>query len=340
MKARWEDLTVRTRGLATHLLTPGQLDALASAPDLDALGEAFRALGLLVPEAGSVTPEQLELAVRRAAAGRLRTLTRWAGARNALLAVVFEDEDRRSLRALLRGAVYGGGATPEERLGGLIPTPALPERALGELARQPTPGAIAALLTAWGSPYGAALLPEAAATHPDLLTLEYRLNRAFAARALEGARAARSRQVVDFVRETIDLENAAAAFVLAGAEKDAPPKQGFLDGGRRLPLAAFLNAVAGREPGEVGRRLAGAFRPDPLAAVLERHASDPAALEEALLRERIAILRARAWWDPMGPAMVLGYVLQLRAEVLDLRRAIWGVALGTPREVALGLAPA
>jgi hypothetical protein len=108
-----------------------------------------------------------------------------------------------------------------------------------------------------------------------------------------------------------------------------------------LPLAVFLDAVAAREPNEVGRRLAAAFRPDPIAAALERHASDPAALEEALLRQRIATLRARAWWDPMGPATVLGYVLQLRAEVLDLRRAIWGVALGAPLppELAPGLAP-
>ena len=172
MKARWEDLTARTRGLATHLLAPGQLDGLARAPDFDALSDAFRALGLLVPEGGTVTPEQLELSVRRAAAAKLRTLTRWAGARKALLAVVFEDEDRRSLRAMLRGAVHGASA--EQRLGGLIPTPALPERALGELARQPTPGAVAALLAAWGSPYGPALLPDAAAVHPDLLALEPR----------------------------------------------------------------------------------------------------------------------------------------------------------------------
>jgi vacuolar-type H+-ATPase subunit C/Vma6 len=130
--------------------------------------------------------------------------------------------------------------------------------------------------------------------------------------------------------------------VLAGAEKDAPPKQAFLEGGRRLPLAVFLDAVAAREPGEVGRRLAAAFRPDPLAAALERHASDPAALEEALLRARNALLHARAWWDPMGPATVLRYVLQLRAEMLDLRRAIWGVALGASAapEPALGLVPA
>jgi vacuolar-type H+-ATPase subunit C/Vma6 len=332
MKARWEDLTARTRGLATHLVTPVQLEALARAPDLDSLRDAFRALGLLVPEAGTATAEQLELSVRRAAAARLRTLTRWAGARKALLAVVFEDEDRRSLRAMLRGAVQG--ATPEERLGGLIPTPALPERALGELARLPTTGAVAALLAAWGSPYGLALLPEATAAHPDLLTLEYRLSRAFVIRALQGARAARSRQLVEFVRDTVDLENAGTAFVLAGTERETSPGLAFLDGGRRLPLAAFLDAAAAPDAQEAGRRLAAAFRPDPMAATLEHHAGDPAALEEAILRQRIVTLHARAWWDPMGPAAVLGYILQLRAEVLDLRRTIWGVALRVPPRLA------
>jgi len=103
MKARWEDLTARTRGLATHLLTPGQLDALARAPDLDALGDAFRALGLLVPEAGAVTPEQLELAVRRAAAARLHTLTRTPGSVGHHDHVVARPERGRE-RAHRRGA--------------------------------------------------------------------------------------------------------------------------------------------------------------------------------------------------------------------------------------------
>ena len=103
--------------------------------------------------------EAFALAVRRKAAARMRLLARWAGGRDAVLAVVFEEEDRRSLRALLRGAVQGARA--EERLEDLIPTPLLPERALAELARQARPAAIAALLTAWQNPYGPALLQQA-----------------------------------------------------------------------------------------------------------------------------------------------------------------------------------
>ena len=329
MKARWEDVATRARGLATHLLGPAQLEALASVPDWRALADAFRPLGSPLSEDAAATPALLELAVRRTAAARLRTLARWAGDRTAFLAIIFEDEDRRSLRALLRGAVHG--APPEERLAGLIPTPTLPERALAELARLPTPRAVTTLLTAWGSAYGSALAVAAAATHPDLLSLEYQLNRTFAARALRGARAARSSVLIEFVRETIDLENACTALVLAGAEPDSPAKPAFVDGGRRLSYAAFLDAVSAREPAEAGRRLAASFAPGPIATTFERSAREPAALEELLLRERRASLHERARRDPAGPATVLRYVLDLRAQVLALRRIIWGVALDAPR---------
>lgn len=328
MRARWEDLATRARGLATHLLGRAELDALARVPGLDALSDALRARGFL-PGEGPATPEALELAVRRMAGTRLGVLAAWGRARNALLAVVFEDEDRRSLRALLRGAVRG--APPDERLAGLIPTPGLPELALAELAGQPTPGGIAVLLTAWGSPYGPALLPDAAGARPDLLTLEYRLNALFASRALRGARAARSRGLIEFVRETIDLENACTALVLAGAELDAPPQTAFVSGGRRLPVAAFSEAVAAPDAGEAARRLAAAFGSEPVAGAFTQAASDPAGIEEALLRHRIAAQGAAARRNPAGPPSVLYYVLRLRAEVLDLQHVIWGVMLRAPR---------
>lgn len=328
MTAQWQDLATRARGLAAHLLGPAELDALTRAPGLDALAEALRTRRFLAAE-GPATPEVLELAVRRMAGARLQVLADWGRERNALFAVVFEDEDRRSLRALLRGAVRG--APPDQRLAGLIPTPGFPEKALAELAGQPTPGAIAALLTVWGSAYGPILLPDAAATRPDLLSLEYRLNSLFASRALRGARAARSRGLVEFVRETIDIENACTALVLAGAEADTPPARAFVDGGRRLSIEAFRDAVAAPGVGEAASRLGAAFGSDPLAAVFTRAAADPVAIEEAILRQRIAAQGASARLNPAGVASVLHYLLRLRAEVLDLRRVIWAVMLRAPR---------
>ena len=327
-RTRWEDLATRARGLATHLLHRADLDVLARASGLDELGAALRARGFLPPDV-AVTPESLELAVRRSAAARLAILARWAGPRSALLAVIFADEDRRSVRALVRGTLQHAPAG--ERIAGLIPTPALPERALAELAAQPGVGAIAALLTAWGHDFGPVLLPAASSPQPDLLALEYRLNSAFALGALRGARGSRCRALLEYVRETIDLENALAALVLTAAESEIPPKAAFIAGGRRLPLAAFLDAVSARESAEAGRRLAAAFRPAALAAVLERGARDPQAIERAVLHHRIAVQARAARLDPAGPASVLSFALRLRAEVLDLCRIIWGVMLDAPR---------
>ena len=334
MKATWEDLATRSHGLATHLLGRRDLDALAAAGSVAELAVALRARGFPVPD-GSVSAEALELAVRRTAAAALRVLTRWAGSRSAQLAVILEDEDRRSLVAILRGAIQGVPA--DVRLAGLIPTRALPERALRELAHQHVPRAVATLLTSWGNPYGPPLLRETETTQPDLLAIEYCLNRTFAARALEGARTALTRALLDYVRLVIDLENACAALVLAAGEPDAPAERAFVDGGQLFSLSAFLEVVRAGETG-AGRQLAAAFRTAGLAMVFERWAGDPAAIEHRLLQYRIAALRGAERRDPAGPAAILGFALRLRAEVLDLRRLIWGIVLRAPRsELGAGL---
>jgi hypothetical protein len=118
---------------------------------------------------------------------------------------------------------------------------------------QPSPGAVAVLLTAWGNTYGTALLREAKATQPDLLAIESCLNVTFAQRALDGARATGSGLVLDYVRDTIDLENATVGLMLAGGEADLPGKRAFVEGGRRLTRAAFLEAIAAGDTAAAGR---------------------------------------------------------------------------------------
>lgn len=328
MTVVWGDLIARACGLGTHLLTAPELDALSRSPDLPALADALRRQGYPMGDE-TKSAAHLEAAVRRVAAVHLAILGRWAGRRRETLAVLFEDEDRRSLRALLRGAA--AGAPPDDRLAGLLPTAALPVRALGELARQSTPGDVAALLVTWGNPYGSALLPEAGAAVPDLLKLEIQVNRTFAGRALRAARrASRRGPLVEYVHETIDLENAAAALVLAAGARDLVPRDHFLPGGRRLTMAAFEEAIVAGEGPAAAHRLADAFAGTPIAGALERAGTDPAGLERALLRARIALRRGAARAAPLGPAPVLLYALRLRAQVLDLQRIIWGVALGAP----------
>ena len=77
------------------------------------------------------------------------------------------------------------------------------------------------------------------------------------------------------------------------------------------------------------------FAETPYAAVFR--AAPLRGLDEAILTARVAAQRAAARRAPLGPAPVLWYALELRAETVALSRIIWGLALGAPPEA---LAPA
>lgn len=333
MTPAWGDLNARAKGLATHLLRHETLQVLARSPDAASLAQALVAAGYPAADLeGHVTSASLELAVRRSAARRFDTLARWSAGRTGTLAVVFEEEDRRSLRAILRGAVQG--VSWELRLAGLIPTPALPERALGELARLGTPREIGALLAAWRNPYGTSILAEATEP-PDLFALEIVVNRTFAERATRAARRGGAK-LSAYVRLLVDLENVSAALLLAEQGHDTDARSCFLPGGRRVMEDAFVRAAATRRARNAATVLAAPFRGTVYADAIKRHAESPAALAEALAAMQLDDLARTARVDPLGPAPLLSYVHRLRAEVRDLQRVIWGVTLGVPAGVAAG----
>jgi vacuolar-type H+-ATPase subunit C/Vma6 len=324
----WDDLNARSRGLATHLLGRLVLERLAHLAELPSVAAELAHQGYQTDESARVTAVDLELAARRVVARRLRVLLRWAGPRTEALGVVFEDEDRRSIKALLRGAVQRAPA--ELRVSGLLPTPALPERALEELSRQPSTGAVAALLSTWRHPLAPALLPEATRPEPDLLRLEISLHRTFAERALRAAqRTGRQSVLTHYVRRVIDLENAFTALVLS-EEKDSRLAEFWLPGGEDLTTTLAERAVATASLSAASRTVAQAFVGTRLQAVFRDAGADPASLEVAVLRALIAELKERARLDPLSPAFLLGYALRLRAEVLDIRRVVWGISLGAP----------
>jgi len=327
MSRRWEALNVRAQGLRTHLLTHAQLASLTDAPDLHGLALRLRALGFPVTDAAEPSGAALELAVRRRAAAALRILARWTRGRADVMALLFDEEDRRSIRALVRGAVERAPA--EQRIAGLIPTPALPERALLELARAPTAAGVAALLVAWQHPLGPALAETARSVAPDLFRFELDLDRAASAR-LSGSARRVGGFLVTYAQETIDITNALTAVGLAGAARDVVLRDALLRGGRAITLETFLRAVASGSGTLAARTIASALRTGLLATVLRAHAETPARLEDALLGARIAALRDVARRDPLGPAPLLGFALALRAQTTDLHRVIWGVALGAP----------
>jgi len=330
MSPSWEDLNSRVSGLSARLLKRTQLEMLSQAGDLVGLAVALENSGLLPPGfAERSSPGALDLAVRRVAAERMRVLAQWSRERADSLAVIFEDEDRRSLRAIFRGAYQG--APSESRMAGLIPTPSLPEKVLDELAHQPTTADVVTLLVLWKNPYGPPLRREARAAQPDLFKLELSLNQTFAERASSAARVA-GPELEEYVTQVIDLENAFASIVLAEQGQDVQPAGCFVSGGRRLTSMKFRSAVYAGGASQAGTVLAAAFSGTLFAEAFRNLATDPAGLEEEVLALQVKDATRKALRNPLGPMSAVAYAFRLRGESLDLRRIIWGVALDAPRE--------
>lgn len=325
MTTRWEDLTARVRGLSGHLLPREALEDLATKPDLPALANALAAHAPGLAESGA-DPAELELAARGEASRRLQILGRWLGPRARVMAVFFDDEDRRSLRAIIRGAI--AATERDARLSGLIPTPALPERVLEELAGQTSPGAIAGLLVTWKHPFGSALFAATRNGQPDLTRIELVLHRAYAEQARRGAQRGGS-LLKDYVTETIDLLNAEAALLLAGGGQEIPLEDAYLDGGRALTRQAFHSVASAAGPRDAWHALRPAFQETPLAAGFAPP-EFPASFEAEVLAVRIRLWHRKARVAPVGAAPVIEYLLRLRAQVLQLRTLVWGAALGMP----------
>ncbi len=327
MAAFFGDINARARGLRTHLLPPSTLDRLARARTLLALQRDLSALGFVRPDAPTTTAT-LEQAVRRHAAAQMSLLSRWsAGPRQAALAVIFEDEDRRSIQAVVRGAEQAASA--EARLAGLVPTASLPERALQALAAQPTVKDVVSLLGWWQHPLAQPLLEPASKRHPSLFRIEVALHRAFARRAAQTAKKA-DRHLASYVMQVIDIMNAWSALLHFDEEDPAIVELTFIAGGRVLSRKSFEQLLSLPRFDEVAEMLVRQFRGSPLLDAFRRALDDLAELESSILQAQIDEQNHAVRVDPGGTAPIIGYALELRAQVISLRRIIWGVALGAP----------
>ena len=325
-------LTARARGLATHLLARDALEALTAVPDLETLARRLASLGALPERARGVGDVfDVERAVAQAAGDRLRTLSRWPRRPRGALDVFFADEDRRSLRALLRGAIQG--APGGSRLRGLLPTPALPAQVLALLSTAASTQEVLQALLARGFPDAERLLAVAGHTAAGLFGLETVLLRWFARRAARAA--ARDRVLRAFVVETIDVGNAINAWLFAGDPRDVHPREFFVSGGRWLALDAFTAAAASRDRQAAAQTLATALARSPLARVI----AVPGAashIERAFLGAALDRLRRTARREPLGSAPALRVLLLIGAQARDLRALAWGAALGLPSAMRVG----
>lgn len=339
----WSDLVARVRGLSGRLLGDQTLRSLAQSRDLAACAALLATAGVIPAPLDRPSPLTLELGVRRHAARRLRVLGHWANTRLSRLAPLFEDEDRRSIRAMLRGAA--SGAPAESRLLGLVPTPSLPERALMELSRRGDVASVVAQLALLASPYSAALSVEAGRQHPNLLRLECALNRAFAIRATIAAARADA-PLRAYVEATLDVENIWSALlaepirevgvVRKGAMAGRQPQielgaagEWFVDGGRHVSRLVFDAAIAAPTSAERHALLSATSDVPWLRAAL---AGGPHR-EAAVLRALIAQQRRLARVLPLGTAPITEYMLRLRLEVMTLQGIVWSIAMRMPRSM-------
>jgi vacuolar-type H+-ATPase subunit C/Vma6 len=258
----------------------------------------------LEPQLSTVAVEQ---EVRRRIAADYATLARWANRDE--LSVLELDEDRRSLRAMVRG--LAADVPPERRRLAAIPTSRLRERALAALSTASNIGDISATLTAIKHPLRFAL--ERATSVIDVFATEVALAKAYACVARSADRALRV-----YVTQLIDAENAASAVLLAFRGGDLALADHFIPGGRRLPRELFLTI----QRDNVNDVLARAFVGTPLARTFT---------EDAVLDWQLETQRRLRRTQPHGFAAVVYAVLSRRSEARRLRRGAWRTALGGAR---------
>jgi vacuolar-type H+-ATPase subunit C/Vma6 len=337
------DANVRARGLAAHLLSREDLARLARAPSTAALVRELDAIDYPVLDSGGAESlthgiesltHGIDAALRRGAGRRLALLALWLGPRATTFAAVFEDEDRRTLRALLRATAQE--LPTEERLSAVLPTPTLPEPALRRLAESDGIAAMVWDLHRTGNPFGEGLRRALRQYGPNLFFLEVALNRSFAQRSRRVARRA-GPEMRAWVAQEIDLENAWTALlgVGSGAAGEARAAQAFLDEGSALSRREY-DAVVREESGEERYRALGRlFSRTKLARVFAQPMPAFSTLEARAQATRLGEQRRAARVDPLGPAPLLVFVLALRAEIGNLRRIAWGITLGAPSSALL-----
>jgi vacuolar-type H+-ATPase subunit C/Vma6 len=321
------DVNTRARGLRTRLLSPNDLDRLAGVRSLLALQREMSTLGLIRADAPA-TPESLERAIRRRAAELMAILGRWCtDARRDVFSVVLEDEERRSIQAMLRGAEQAASA--EARLSGLVPTVGLSERALRILADQPTTADVVRMLVVWSHPFAPDLVEALGGARPVLIELEIQVQRAFARRAIAHARRG-GRSLLAYAQQVIDLMNAWSVLLHFPERADDMCEATFIEGGEALDRDGFAALFRSETFEEARRGLARTFRGATSPLVLDPEAASVVDLEASILRQQIEQQRKALRIRPDGPAPVLDLALSLRAEVLNLRRILWGIVLEAP----------
>ena len=293
-------LLARAKGVATHLLARDVLESLAAADDIEGFARSLSHQGADIEPVGEPVD------------------------------VFAAHQDRRSLRALLRGAAEG--APSVTRLQGLLPTPSLPRLALTDLAGQSSPADVVRKLVLLAHPDSGRLLGLVHGAHIDLLAVDVALLKGFAERAVRIATRGDD-ALRQFVSMLIDVGNAQNALLMAREPAEARPQDLFVSGGRWVTAETFASATAAESPQQALLALTAALASSPVASVLPVVPTDVARLDRAFIITTLERLKRAARLEPLSTAPLLKVLLLIEAQSLDLRALAWGAAFGTPASV-------
>jgi vacuolar-type H+-ATPase subunit C/Vma6 len=104
----------------------------------------------------------------------------------------------------------------------------------------------------------------------------------------------------------------------------------FVEGGRWLTRDVFHKLMRLETRPQIEKRLAWELRKSPLGSAFRGEIENLAQLENRMLRAQIEWQNRAVRVDPSGAAPIIGFAIELRAQVVNLRGIIWGVALRAP----------
>ncbi|MDR5693905.1 MAG: V-type ATPase subunit [Armatimonadota bacterium] len=327
-------INARVKGMRSRLLSPGQLEEMLNVPDIEGMMQVL----MNTPYARDLEEalsrytgiRAIDEALSRNFFQTTRTILGFADGRpKRWIQTILLRWDLANIRSILRGK--HSGRPPEEILGTLLPAGELSEVTLKDLAEQPDVRAMAGVLGLWEHPLAAPLLEgaEEYARTGDLLSLELRLDRAYAAHVLRVASGkGHNEQVLRMVLQLeIDLTNVKTA--LKAQRVNEPPEEKrryFIPGGQVVTEDLFLDlADPHREAqGRRALRLRGFPEFPPSSDLLE--------VEKALDRFFSREISSLYLGDPLGIDVVIGYLAMKYNEIVNLRLIARSKLLGLSRE--------
>jgi V/A-type H+-transporting ATPase subunit C len=342
MSAGYDYLNARIRGMRARLLAEEDLRAALNAPDMGAWLEILRRTPyepFMLGAGPSTEKVALCEAVDQGTAARTTLLPRWAaGASETAVEILLAEWDLPNLAAVLAGVFRHD--RPADIVAATLAGGLLSAGQMGELARARDLREAADRLATWSYPYHLAFRTALGrkGENPSLPVMRLALVRAFTALLARRAEAAGDAVLLGYVGERIDHLNLATALLAPSLPLDRSPDSFFLPGGALLTPRDFDRMLAAPDPGRAVGEAPAPYRRALLGALVAREETGRSSIFPQALERHLFFSRTRvSALDPLGPSLLLAYLLRLRREGVVLKLGLTRLTLGAPSDAFLAV---